>query len=395
MRRWLGRIVNVLDGTPVVEGRLSAGQSVVELALITPILIVLLAGLVEVGWFANNYLTLMDITRSGARRGATLQGDLSVINFAASYRLSTPMLTTALPADFQTRQIGTTPYNTEPTFPYSVTAQQAARSRFRQCNDGGERAFYNEIACLMLTSFAPLIFDATNGVDDIIISGFGLQVVDPSQNTDPATTPPWLGSDRPIPGDVPQVVVVSRFPSGNNECDVIADGTDNPVLTPLEPRDPFDFNQNNQVDYTTNYIGGVPGGGLSTIVNDDFTEVWGNVLDGTNAVWGYDPAGLTLETREKQVGFTWTGNHRIEGTYCIGSEWRTQEIEQMFNLNNFIQISGERSLLPSQGLVLVEMYWQHKLLLNLPFFSILEDQAQVNVWAAFPMTAARPSIVFQ
>jgi len=57
------KIIQLLDGTPAVYGKRQSGQSVVELALITPILIILLAGLVEIGWFANNYLNLLDVTR--------------------------------------------------------------------------------------------------------------------------------------------------------------------------------------------------------------------------------------------------------------------------------------------------------------------------------------------
>src|SRR5215216_4589210 len=77
MRTLLVKIIQLLDGTPAVYGKRQSGQSVVELALITPILIILLAGLVEIGWFANNYLNLLDVTRAGARRGAVLQDQKS------------------------------------------------------------------------------------------------------------------------------------------------------------------------------------------------------------------------------------------------------------------------------------------------------------------------------
>lgn len=43
------------------------GQSLVELALILPIVALLLGGLVEVGFFINQYLTLLDLTREAAR----------------------------------------------------------------------------------------------------------------------------------------------------------------------------------------------------------------------------------------------------------------------------------------------------------------------------------------
>ena len=72
MKAVIRRIIQILDNTPAEyapkRGQRQSGQSVVELALITPILIVMFAGLVEVGWFANNYLTILDVTRAGARR---------------------------------------------------------------------------------------------------------------------------------------------------------------------------------------------------------------------------------------------------------------------------------------------------------------------------------------
>ncbi|MBN1139000.1 MAG: pilus assembly protein [Anaerolineae bacterium] len=46
------------------------GQSLVEVALVLPLLVVLLAGLVEVVFFARNYLALLEATREGARIGA-------------------------------------------------------------------------------------------------------------------------------------------------------------------------------------------------------------------------------------------------------------------------------------------------------------------------------------
>src|SRR5690242_13535329 len=71
------KILQILDGTPAVYGHYSRGQSLVELALVTPLLIILLMGLAEIGWFANNYLILLETTRVGARYGAVQTGDTS------------------------------------------------------------------------------------------------------------------------------------------------------------------------------------------------------------------------------------------------------------------------------------------------------------------------------
>lgn len=43
------------------------GQSFVELALIFPVLLLLVAGMVEVGFYAYTYLTLLELTREAAR----------------------------------------------------------------------------------------------------------------------------------------------------------------------------------------------------------------------------------------------------------------------------------------------------------------------------------------
>src|SRR5688572_12715214 len=66
MRRPVKSILAVLDGQPV-GGR---GQSMVELALTIPIFVVMIVGLAEIGWFANNYLIMSDVVRSAGRYGS-------------------------------------------------------------------------------------------------------------------------------------------------------------------------------------------------------------------------------------------------------------------------------------------------------------------------------------
>jgi Flp pilus assembly protein TadG len=46
------------------------GQAAVEMALVLPILVALIVGIVEFGIAFNNYLTLTDATRAGARKAA-------------------------------------------------------------------------------------------------------------------------------------------------------------------------------------------------------------------------------------------------------------------------------------------------------------------------------------
>src|SRR5262245_59038377 len=77
MRRVLKKLLDILDGTPAEYGIRQRGQSVLELALISPLLVILIAGLAEIGWFAQNYLTLLEVTRVGARTGTVQQNETS------------------------------------------------------------------------------------------------------------------------------------------------------------------------------------------------------------------------------------------------------------------------------------------------------------------------------
>ena len=43
-----------------------------------------------------------------------------------------------------------------------------------------DRVFYNEVICTMITTMEPLSMNPSNGIDDIIVTGYALQMVDPS-----------------------------------------------------------------------------------------------------------------------------------------------------------------------------------------------------------------------
>jgi hypothetical protein len=48
--------------------------------------------------------------------------------------------------------------------------------------------------------------------------------------------------------------------------------------------------------------------------------------------------------------------------------------------------------------ILVELYWDHKPLLNLPFFEpiyrVFGERTTIEVWALFPLPATEPFILF-
>ncbi len=369
MQILIRRIIEILDATPTEfapapqGGNKWRGQAVTEMALITPILIVLLAGLIEIGWFANNYLTLLDVTRAGARRGTTLSGNLSPLFWNNG---ATLMPYDAVPVDYAM------PYTA--TDPTALSVERDLRMRYRDSGAGYSGCspqyllFYNEVICTMLLSLEPLTLNGENAVDDIIVSGFSLQNVDASRNGS------WLGPNRPESGNVPQVVVSGRYPINANECDVQEVPPGSGVFVSREPRDPFDIDEN----------------GRRSLVRsgDDFDELE-----------GYDSVSANRLQAERQVGYVWFGNHQIPDSFCLGSEWTIARVEDLVNLPNFaLSNNDQRSVLPTQGLILVEMYWQHELLLKIPVFnpvySLLGDRTAIYVWAAFPLPSVEQPIIF-
>ena len=149
-----------------------------------------------------------------------------------------------------------------------------------------------------------------------------------------------------------------------------------------EGRDPFDINHNGRRDVAP------PDG------TDSFTEVE-----------GYDQIVLAgdVANAEKQIGFPLFGNHKIPDTACTGSEWTVRQVEDLMNLPGYqLNNSARKSFLPSQGLILVEMYWEHEMLLKIPVLSPVfqavgndDGKMVINVWAAFPLSTVEPYIIFQ
>ncbi len=398
MRTLMIKIIQLLDGTPAVYGKRQSGQSVVELALITPILIILLAGLVEIGWFANNYLNLLDVTRAGARRAAVLQDSKSPLFWDNKY---SDVPNSLLPLLYQrtngdiTLQDGTIEDNGTEADRFlerwfATTSTVPGNTHGEACGpEYVDRVFYNEVICTMITTLDPLEMNQANGIDDIIVSGFALQKVDATAN------PTWLAASYDT--SVPQVVVAGRYPTNANECDVIQDSSGNPVMSGRPGdgnRDPFDFNFNGVTGNRNIAPPDLPNPSIPYEVAGPFTEIA-----------GYDDR-VTIPANEgdaeKQVGFSLFGNHKIPDTYCVGSEWTIQRVETLMNLSNYeLDTNIRKDYLPSQGLVLVEIYWEHEMLLKIPVLSPVftavgnsDGKMVINVWAAFPLGSVEPHIIF-
>jgi hypothetical protein len=392
MRRLARKIIQILDGTPAVYGQRQRGQSIIEMAFITPLLVIMVAGVVEIGWLANNYLTLQEVTRVGARRGTVLVGDFSPIAWNEGGSL--------LPAAATGDSIDPFYDPLDPVY----QANEALRVNVRQCSPANLSqfgGFYNIIICTMLDSMDPLELRGDNDIDDIVVSVFAVQTVlnDPAGDYDFETSyAPLVDIDEYEPGYIP--VVVGRWPTVANECNVLADDSQWPIF-----RDPFDFINDGLLTINTS----------TSLPIELAREVSGSWL-----TVGQD------DDREQQIGFAWRGQHKLDPitvnysdgssqTFevdCWGSEWTSQEIQELMKVEPFDMSADELAAnpgidtgedlglyLPNEGVVLVEMWWQHDLLLNLPVYSpVLEalgdDNTTLYVWAAFPVPSVEPSIVF-
>ncbi len=377
MRKFLKKLIEILDGTPAVYGKKQRGQSVLELALVSPLLVILLAGLVEIGWFARNYMILLEVTRVGARTGTVQQNETSPLA-----------------------------WNEEGSvFPSDANETQNFINKYRNCNVNDEFVeigFYNFIACVMLRSLDPLPFGSKDRVeqgssdpgdfipDDIVISAFAVQAVDP---TDPIWSNNGGGSTirrdsvnwpLTLSGSPPQAIVVGRWPTTANECHYQQDGSPFPgdAAGPgKDGRDPFDWIRDGQRTIHPTHRN-LP---LDQREDRYFLEV-------------HEPDNV----RERYRGFNWLGQHAIVGTGCYGSEWDITEVEDLINLQGFNLTPTQRRYVPSQGIVLVEMWWQHESLSQFvglapvisPVFAILGTDTVVQVWAAFPLPQVEPRIQF-
>jgi hypothetical protein len=241
------------------------------------------------------------------------------------------------------------------------TPEDLAARNYRDCgNISNFPGFYNFLICLMTRSLDPLelrvcpplpaVCDPALYKDDMVVSAFSVQAINRAVVTLIPPAPAGSGT---------YMTVVGRWPHNANECGFNAAG----ATVPQEPRDPFDFSSNQNDDELTNYLDTAP---------------------------------------ERQRGFVYLLQHRLfDNSNCYGSEWTIAEVEQLMNLPNFpgyLNQTVERSQFLNQGMVLVEIFWQHSPLLSNPVFNpvfnILGNNTVISVWAAFPVPAAEPRIRF-
>lgn len=448
MQKLLKKVLEILDGTPAVYGKRQGGQSMIELALITPILLIMIAGIVEIGWYAQNYLNLIEAAKVGARRGPFLTAENSpqewpFVNGSTNGPSTAPFVLDkySAPVDSADAELIRNDDGTN----YDMST--ILRYRYRDCGAEVQYfGFFNIIACTVLDSLDPIelkmgencltywrgddvsrdlypqrgepddTLEPVFCMDDIVVSAFAVQKVfngvDPTNPFAITLNNPPNGSTNAV--NYPagnQVVVVGRYPSDANEC--------NDGVNTLDGRDPFDFIKNNKTDdwlAPNPILGGEP-----ILLHLELWKYFSEEDPSTNIEF-FD-RGI-----EAQRGFAWTGQHIVRnglGVKCHGSEWSLQDVERVMNLPRFITedpanddaIKNERAkYLPSQGIVLVEIFWQHNLLLaqrgyapgeeypgvSFPIFSAAyqifataPENEIIRAWSFFPVPSAQPNLVFQ
>jgi hypothetical protein len=445
MKKLIRRTLRVLDGTPKFkDGKPQRGQSVVELALVTPLLIILLVGLTEIGWFARNYLTLMEVSRVGARRGATLQEEFSPLQWQEVASLPNP----GEQFDPDWGLLSDDDKDYRENYRRNVRTCPPPPSAEGQPSQIG---FYNLILCQMLQSLDPLTLDLDNDIDDIAISVFSILVIEngPTGDIDLTTTNTVRDGEFDRTGHIP--VVAGRWPTNANECNVWLDPINGTgvtydrnglaVTSLIYERDPFDFIDQTQIDSATNTFVS------STIIpapvgSTDPDYILPLELADGNPTAGWETVGYDdYITGEAEVvrGFVATGQQRIDDVtrnidvgagdvemqlLCWGSDKDVYWMQEQLLGGDFIlstdeiqavrAIAGQenycvpeagtgycdqREFLPNNGLVLVEVWWQHQLLLDIPVFSPVyqildDDQTTIHVWSAFPTPAVIPQLQY-
>lgn len=192
MRAKFRTFLAILDGKPTG----ARGQSLVELTITLPVLLVMLMGLAEIGWFANSYLTLLDVVREAGRFAATgdplLWPDGDERNYSA-------MDCEEIPGYYNDH---------DPTIDYTTWPGPDLSAWGYGDRGELERGYYDGIACGVLINMQPLRFN--HQTDDIVISIFQFVVL--NQGTSSA-----------------EVRITGRLPARANECE-----ND-------DSRDPFDW----------------------------------------------------------------------------------------------------------------------------------------------------------
>lgn len=133
----------------------SYGQSLLEMAILLPVLILLIAGMIEVGMYANDYLTLLDAVREAARFGSNLDPAFTVRHPFDARETAPAPFPDVRPTELITPSVGMTPEELDDLCKYGETTN-----------------FYYEVACLTFQNIPLGQLQPWRG-DDVVITVVG------------------------------------------------------------------------------------------------------------------------------------------------------------------------------------------------------------------------------
>jgi hypothetical protein len=387
MRDRIRGILKVLDGQP---SRVR-GQGLVELALTTPLMILLILGVTEIGFLANNMLTLMDTVREASRRAVTLDprswtpgaarwGERMDCDWATNKFSLTLGNAPAANRDSAGEWRGV---NRLPGYTKSGTVViDSNTGATQELPDKTSYDFFDAVACYAISILSPLEFndDETSGQDDIIVSVVSYATMDYS-----ATGP--YGSGNPIaPGYGPaistarqtlvssdptkayEVTVTGRWPLENRFCTSTPAGTGEFD----DYRDPFDYNRRANLNYIITKVPQI-GAAPAIKVPPPAVSDNGTGANNENELYETDAVGvpfpyksiLNMSQSQQVRGYVFTGKYRMTNG-CWGSRFTVKSVEDLLNLqvsaSNTTQVNL-RGKSANGAVVIVEMHWQYH-----PFF---------------------------
>jgi hypothetical protein len=162
------------------------GQSLVELTLMLPMLLIMLFGMIEIGWYANSYLILLDATREAGRYGS-IEDPIS--------RWQGTWSNTKLrhnccngPSDWNPACQNTRPEMGDELPPYP---------------DDPNFGYFDDVACYVLDNLYPLEFKWTE--DEVVVSVFAYTAEEAGRTPFERISPEF-----PLTG--------GRFPVERNRC---------------------------------------------------------------------------------------------------------------------------------------------------------------------------------
>jgi TadE-like protein len=376
------QLVAILDGAPVpaakhitAKGKRRGlrGQSLVEMTITVPVLLVMILGLSEIGFLANNYLIMMDLVREAGRRGSVLNPTLWSGGETRNYN--------RLDCDGNNTQ-------------YNIFASQTrglARGKpeldaygyISSATDTGKYGFFDAVVCQAMLSMAPLEFEDLSpwtgptfqnppprnaelfSKNDFIVSAitYTRMIYDNAVNPDIDDAKVQLSA---LPANRVWITVTGRWPMENRFCRRIADGKG-------DNRDPFDFKR------------------------ADYYSDWKNNLQDPGEINGI----LGLNSGQNIRGFVFTGKYVNPEDDCLGSRLTVQDLETRLNQDFANDEIGKK--VPNGAAVIVEMHWQHHPVLLGPLLNMgvalfqgsRPDDRRLDpvlyVYAIFPVASAEPT----